>query len=177
MEIIKTSIEGLVILKPIAFEDHRGNFHELYKESFICENFPGLDFIQVNESQSRKNVLRGMHFQKSEYAQTKLVRVASGSILDVVVDLRKESETFGEHLSFKLSSSNKLQLLVPKGFAHGFIVQSEEAIVQYFVDEPYSKEHESGINYSSSRLNIDWELKKGEEPILSNKDKLLPDWL
>lgn len=176
MEIIKTSIEGLVIIKPMVFEDERGYFQELFKETFIKENFPDLDFIQVNESKSGKNVLRGLHYQKSKYAQTKLVRVVTGSILDVVVDLRKESKTYGHHLTFKLSSSNKLQLLVPKGFAHGFIVQSEEAIIQYFVDEPYSKKHEAGINYMSSKLKIDWGLEKGIRPILSSKDKCLPDW-
>ena len=177
MEIIKTSIEDLVIIKPIVFEDDRGYFQELFKESFIRKNFPKLDFIQVNESKSKKNVLRGLHFQQSIYAQTKLVRVVNGSILDVVVDLREGSKTYGEHLSFKLSSDNKLQLLVPKGFAHGFIVQSEEAIIQYFVDTPYSKNHEAGINYSSSRLKIDWGLEKGTKPILSTKDKLLPNWI
>lgn len=177
MEVIKTPINGLMIFKPNIYADERGHFQELFKLSLINKYLPSINFTQINESRSKKNVLRGLHLQKSDFAQSKLVRVVSGCVLDVVVDLRENSITYGEYLSFKLDTENNYQLFVPKGFAHGFIVQSNEATVQYFVDAPYSKENEIGINYASPRLDIDWGLTNGTEPIVSEKDRLLPDWI
>lgn len=170
MEIVKTSIEGLVIIQPKVFEDERGYFMESYKESFIKENFPHLNFIQDNESKSSYGVLRGLHFQKPPFEQTKLVRVISGKVLDVAVDLREGSKTYGKHVSVELSDSNKLQFLIPKGFAHGFVVMSEEAIFSYKVDNYYLSSHDSGIFYDS--LDIDWIIPK-TEIIISEKDRNL----
>ena len=135
MEITKTSIEGLLIIKPKVFEDDRGYFMESYKDSFIKESFPDIHFIQDNESKSSYGVLRGLHFQKPPFEQTKLVRVIQGEVLDVAVDLRKDSETYGKWESIILSGENKKQFLVPKGFAHGFIVISDTAIFSYKVDK------------------------------------------
>ena len=139
MEIVKTSIEGLVIIQPKVFEDERGYFMESYKESFIQEKFHDIHFIQDNESKSSYGVLRGLHFQKPPFEQTKLVRVVQGEVLDVAVDLRKNSPTFGKWESVVLSGDNKKQLFIPKGFAHGFVVMSEEAIFSYKVDTFYKK--------------------------------------
>ena len=129
MEIIKTSIEGLVIIQPKVFQDERGYFMESYKESFIEENFPDVKFIQDNESKSSFGVLRGLHFQNPPFEQSKLVRVVKGQVLDIALDLRKKSQTYGRHLSFILSDNNQKQLFIPKGFAHGFVVTSKEAIL------------------------------------------------
>ncbi len=159
MEIIKTSIEGLVIIQPKVFEDERGYFMESYKESFINENFPDIQFIQDNESRSTYGVLRGLHFQKPPFQQTKLVRVISGEVLDVAVDLRKNSPTYGKWDSVVLSGDNKKQLFIPKGFAHGFVVMSEEAIFSYKVDTPHKKEFESGISYDDKALGIIWNIE------------------
>lgn len=169
MEIRKTSIEGLVIIKPKIFNDNRGYFMESYKESFLHENFPEINFIQENESKSYKGVLRGLHFQKAPYEQSKLVRVIKGEVQDIVVDLRKNSVTYGKHLSFILSEKNKNQLFIPKGFAHGFLTLSSEAIFSYKVDEVYSKKYESGIIYNDPFLNINW-LENNCNIILSKKD-------
>lgn len=158
MEIIKTSIEGLVIIQPKVFEDERGYFMESYKENFIKENFPDIHFIQDNESKSSYGVLRGLHFQKPPFEQTKLVRVIEGEVLDIAVDLRKNSATFGQWESIVLSGINKKQVFIPKGFAHGFVVLSQEAIFAYKVDNPYSQELESGIYYGDKDLNINWKL-------------------
>ena len=173
MEIIKSSIEGLVIVQPKVFEDERGNFIEFYKESFFNKHFPGIHFIQDNESKSSYGVLRGLHFQKPPFEQTKLVRVAHGEILDVAVDLRKDSSTYGKWESFILSGENKKQILIPKGFAHGFVVKSEEAIVCYKVDSPYKKEYESGIRFDDMSLNINWEIES-KSIKLNTKDNNLP---
>lgn len=172
MEIIKTPIEGLVIIQPKVYSDERGYFMESFKESFFQENFPQIKFIQDNESRSTYGVLRGLHFQKPPFEQTKLVRVIKGEVLDVAVDLRHGSPTYGKHLSVLLSGENKKQFLIPKGFAHGFAVLSREAIFSYKVDNYYSVEHDSGIIYNDPQLNIDWRLK--EESInVSEKDKNL----
>ena len=169
MEIIKTSIEGLVIIQPKVFEDERGYFMESYKENFIKDNFPDIHFIQDNESKSSYGVLRGLHFQKPPFEQTKLVRVIQGEVLDVAVDLREKSSTYGKWESIVLSGENKKQFLIPKGFAHGFVVLSKEAIFSYKVDNHYSAEFDSGIYYADKDLNISWKLNSSEL-ILSKKD-------
>jgi len=176
MEIIETSIEGLVILQPKIFKDERGYFMESFKESFFKKYFPSLHFIQDNESESSYGVLRGLHYQKHPFEQTKLVRVIEGEILDVVVDLRNDSSTFGKWLSFKLSAVNKHQLLIPKGFAHGFLTLTNKAIVSYKVDNEYSKDHESGIIYNDLNLNIDWGEISEEKLIISAKDLMLKNF-
>lgn len=172
MEIIKTSIEGLVIIQPKVFEDDRGYFMESYKDCFIKENFPGIHFVQDNESKSSYGVLRGLHFQKPPFEQTKLVRVVEGKVLDVAVDLRTGSTTFGKWESIILSGSNKKQFFIPKGFAHGFIILSNYATFSYKVDNPYSPEHEDGIRFDNSTLNIDW-MVKYSDIILSKRDQQL----
>lgn len=172
MEIITTALKDLLIIKPKVFEDDRGYFMESFKQSFIEENFPGIKFIQENESKSNYGVLRGLHFQTAPYEQTKLVRVVKGKVLDIAVDLRKGSETYGKWESFILSSSNKKQLLIPKGMAHGFVVLSKTAVFSYKVDNVYSPGHESGIIYNDPNLNIDWKLSHSKL-IISKKDKLL----
>lgn len=159
MEIIKTSIEDLFIIEPKIFKDERGYFMESYKKSFIDKHFPGIDFIQENESKSSYGVLRGLHFQSPPYEQTKLVKVIEGEVLDVAVDLRGNSPTYGKWESILLSGSNKKQFLIPKGFAHGFIVLSEQAIFSYKVDNDYSPEHEGGIFFDDSELKIDWQIE------------------
>ena len=174
MEIIKTSIEGLVIIQPKVFQDERGYFMESYKESLIEKNFPGVKFIQDNESKSSYGVLRGLHFQKAPYEQTKLVRVIHGEVLDVAVDLRPKSSTFGKHESVILSAKNKKQLLIPKGFAHGFVTLSEEAVFFYKVDNPYSRDHESGIIYNDSSLSINWGISESEIRVSPKDIELKP---
>ena len=175
MEIVKTTIEGLVIIQPKVYEDERGYFMESYKELFIKENFPEIDFIQDNESKSSYGVLRGLHFQKPPFEQTKLVRVIKGEVLDVAVDLRKESKTYGKWESIVLSGDNKKQFLIPKGFAHGFLVLSDEAIFSYKVDNIYSPKHDSGIKYDDKFLNINWQISPSEI-IISHKDKSLSNF-
>lgn len=176
MEIIKTSIEGLVIIQPKVFQDERGYFMESYKESFIEENFPGVKFIQDNESKSSFGVLRGLHFQKAPYEQTKLVRVVKGKVQDIAVDLRKDSPTFGKYESVILSSDNKKQLLIPKGFAHGFVTLSDEAVISYKVDNIYASEFDSGVIYNDKTISIDWKMEK-QDIILSEKDLSLRTFL
>ena len=173
MEIIKTSIEDLVILQPRVFQDERGYFMESFKESFFEGYFPNLKFIQDNESKSTYGVLRGLHFQKPPFEQTKLVRVIQGEVLDVAVDLRPNSKTFGKYESVILSGENKNQFLIPKGFAHGFIVLSEEAVFSYKVDNYYSPNHDAGILYNS--LDIDWIIPV-QDITLSKKDRNLDDF-
>ena len=173
MEIIKTSIEGLVIIKPKVFYDDRGYFMESFKESFIKEKFPDIHFIQDNESTSSYGVLRGLHFQKPPFEQTKLVRVIEGKVFDVAVDLRKNSVTYGKYESVLLSADNKNQFLIPKGFAHGFLVYSNKAIVSYKVDVPYKKEYESGIRFDDYSLNLNWGIDS-KNIKLSSKDNNLP---
>ena len=175
MEITKTSIDGLLIIKPKVFEDDRGYFMESYKDSFIKESFPDIHFVQDNESKSSYGVLRGLHFQKPPFEQTKLVRVIQGEVLDVAVDLRKDSETYGKWESIILSGENKKQFLVPKGFAHGFIVISDTAIFSYKVDNIYAPDYDSGIIYNDQDLNIDWRLSK-DDIIISEKDKSLSNF-
>ena len=167
MKISKTFIEDLLVIEPELFKDDRGFFYESYNKNNLDKTV-NVVFIQDNESKSYKGVVRGLHFQKPPYAQTKLIRCISGSILDVAVDLRKNSKTYGKSFSVELSSENNKQLFVPKGFAHGFQVLSNEAIVNYKVDDYYNLDSDSGIIWNDKDLSIDWNLDI--KPILSNKD-------
>jgi dTDP-4-dehydrorhamnose 3,5-epimerase len=177
MEFIKTHIPDILICKPKVILDERGYFYESYKKS-VLEDFIGapLNFIQDNEAKSTKGVLRGLHYQLPPFAQTKLVRVIQGSVLDVVVDIRRNSATFGQHVALEISEENKLQLFIPKGFAHGYIVLSETAIFAYKVDNYYHKESERGILYNDKDLNIDWKYPINEL-LISEKDKVQPSFL
>lgn len=172
MTVETTNIKDLLVLTPAIFEDERGYFFESYSEASFAKNGLSYPFIQDNQSFSKNGVIRGLHFQKAPYAQTKLVRVLQGEILDVAVDIREDSATYGQHFSIVLSAENKKQLLVPKGFAHGFSVLSETAIVSYKVDEVYHKESESGIRYDDPALNIDWKVTLSDI-IVSEKDIIL----
>ena len=173
MNIVSTPFAGLLTLEPKVLGDSRGYFMESYNKETLKGAGIDITFVQDNQSSSRKGVLRGLRFQNPPYAQTKLVRVLSGSVLDVVVDLRSKEPTFGKYFAIELSSENKKQLLVPKGFAHGFIVLSEMAEVFYKCDEFYRPSADAGINSVDEALKIDWRLSSTEF-ILSDKDKNLP---
>lgn len=174
MEIEKTLLKDCFVLKPRVFNDDRGSFFESFNlKTFKKITGLEIDFVQDNQSISSKGVLRGLHFQKGDYAQAKLVRVTMGRVLDVAVDLRKDSPSFGKHFSIELSDQNNYQLFVPRGFAHGFVVLSEEAIFNYKCDNFYNKESESGIRFNDPILNINWQLDI-EEVLLSEKDIILP---
>jgi len=174
MAFIATHIKDLWVFEPNVFEDHRGYFFESFnKATFFKETGLNVDFVQDNESKSTKGVLRGLHFQKGEYAQAKLVRVIQGEVQDVAVDLRKDSPTYGEHFSINLSGENKKQLFVPRGFAHGFLVLSETAIFSYKCDNYYNKESEGGIIYNCPKIGIEWQLDTANL-LLSDKDIILP---
>jgi dTDP-4-dehydrorhamnose 3,5-epimerase len=169
MEFLSTYIDGVFIIKPKVIKDERGYFFESFSEREFNENVEKIDFVQDNQSKSCYGVVRGLHFQKGEYAQSKLVRCVKGEILDVAVDLRKNSPTYGKYVSAVLSENNHQQLFIPRGFAHGFSVLSEEAIVQYKCDNFYNKESEGGINSFDENLNIEWGVPK-DKVILSEKD-------
>ena len=156
MEYIKTEIEGVYIIEPKVFNDARGYFMEAWKLQEFNEHIGKVDFIQDNESKSSFGVLRGLHYQKGEFSQAKLVRVIKGKVLDVAVDIRKSSPTFGKHVMVELSEDNKRQFFIPRGFAHGFLVLSEEAIFTYKVDNPYAPQAEAGIRWNDPDLNIEW---------------------
>jgi dTDP-4-dehydrorhamnose 3,5-epimerase len=175
MIIEKTCIEDLVIITPTVFEDSRGYFFEAYNQAKFLENGISYPFIQDNQSFSKRGVIRGLHLQINPFAQAKLVRVLQGEILDVAVDLRKKSATYGQHFSVILNADNKKQLMVPHGFAHGFSVLSETASVLYKVDQLYHKESERGIRYDDPTLAIDWQVKPNEV-IVSEKDLVLPNF-
>lgn len=175
MNIEKTFIKDLVVLIPAVFEDERGYFFEAYNKSKLTDLGIHIDFVQDNQSFSKKGTLRGLHYQNPPFAQTKLVRVLEGEIMDVVVDLRKDSSTFGKHFEIVLSAENKKQLLVPHGFAHGFSVLSETAVVFYKCDQYYNKESEGGIRYDEASLHINWGMDLAAA-IVSAKDILLPDF-
>ena len=160
MEIVTTAIEGVVLLKPRIFGDERGYFFESYSQREFEKQVCRTVFVQDNESKSCYGVVRGLHFQKPPYAQSKLVRVVKGRVLDVAVDLRKGSETFGKHVAVELSAENKKQFFIPRGFAHGFAVLSEEAIFQYKCDHYYAPGYEGGIRYDDPVLRIDWKIQK-----------------
>ena len=173
MNLIKTTLDGLVVLKPTIFKDNRGYFMESYNQKNINKLVGNVNFVQDNESESSLGVLRGLHFQKPPYAQAKLVRCLKGSVLDVVLDLRKDSKTYGIFETILLTEENKKQLFIPKGFAHGFVVLSETAIFSYKVDNYYNPDSESGVLWNDLDLNIDWKINK-KEIIVSEKDKSLP---
>jgi dTDP-4-dehydrorhamnose 3,5-epimerase len=175
MNIEKTIIKDLVIIHPTVFEDSRGYFFEAYNQAKFYENGINYKFIQDNQSFSKRGVIRGLHLQINPFAQAKLVRVLEGEILDVAVDLRKKSPTYGQHVSVVLSAQNKKQLMVPHGFAHGFSVLSETASVMYKIDQLYHKESERGIRYDDSTLAIDWQVSQ-DEVIVSDKDMILPSF-
>lgn len=175
MEVIKTPIEGVLILRPRIFTDPRGYFFESYNKRCF-EEITGLniEFIQDNESCSSRGVLRGLHFQSPPYSQAKLVRCVKGRVLDVAVDIRKGSPTYGKHVAIELTEENHLQFFIPKGFAHGFAVLSEQAIFQYKCDNYYAPESEGGISILDPDLNINWGMDLNEA-LLSDKDLRNPD--
>lgn len=175
MPFTQTSVPGLLVFEPRVFEDSRGYFFESFNLEVFNSAGIDIDFVQDNQSSSQFGVIRGLHYQLEPFAQTKLVRVLSGSIMDVAVDIRKGSPTFGKSFSIELSAENKKQLYIPKGFAHGFSVLSEKAEVFYKCDTFYNKESETGIIYCDSDLGIDWMIPKGKE-IVSEKDKQLPSF-
>jgi dTDP-4-dehydrorhamnose 3,5-epimerase len=172
MKFIKTFISDLYIIDPSIFGDNRGYFLESFSLEKFEKNVYPIKFVQDNESKSTKGVLRGLHFQKPPYDQSKLVRCLEGSVMDVAVDIRKGSPTYGKHVAVELSGKNKRQLFVPKGFAHGFFVLSDSAIFAYKVDNIYAPESDYGIRYDDQDLNIDWGITK-EEVQLSKKDENL----
>ncbi len=172
MEIQKTPIDGLLIIKPNVFKDERGYFFESYNEERFTNNGILMNFVQDNQSKSSYGVIRGLHYQLNPYAQTKLVRVLQGKIYDVAVDIRKNSPTFGQWFGVELTDDNFKQFLIPKGFAHGFSVLSQVAIVMYKCDSYYNKAAERGIIYNDQLLNIDWKIKT-EDILVSEKDKMM----
>ncbi len=167
---IETEIPGLWIIEPKVFTDSRGYFMEAFKKEMFEKHIGTVNFIQDNESKSSFGVLRGLHLQKGDYAQAKLVRVIKGSVLDVAVDVRKDSKTFGKYVAVELSEENKKQFFISRGFAHGFLVTSEEAIFTYKVDNIYSPENELSVLYSDPDIGIEWGLDE-KQLILSEKDK------
>ena len=173
MKFIKTEISDVYIIEPSVFGDNRGYFLESFNLEKFKENVYPIKFVQDNESKSSKGVLRGLHFQNPPFNQAKLVRCIVGRVMDVAVDIRKGSPTYGKHLAIELSGENKRQLFIPRGFAHGFSVLSDSAIFAYKVDNKYAPESDSGIKYDDKKLNIDWGLTR-EEVILSEKDNNLP---
>ena len=168
MEVVKTNISDLYIVKPKVFEDHRGYFFESYNKQLFLKNGIDQNFVQDNESKSAKGVLRGLHFQKPPFAQGKLVRVMRGSVLDVAVDIRKNSPTYGQWASVELTQDNKWMYWIPPGFAHGFITLEDNTVFFYKCTNVYNKESEDAILWNDPDLNIDWQIKN---PIPSDKDK------
>lgn len=173
MPFIKTEFPGLLVFQPKVWEDERGYFFESYNKKILAEEGVAINFIQDNQASSEFGVIRGLHYQVDPFGQTKLIRVLSGSILDVVVDIRKNSPTYGKVYTIELSVENKMQLLVPKGFAHGYSVISKSAEVFYKCDEFYNKESEGGIAYNDPVLNIDWKIP-ADKVIVSEKDMKHP---
>lgn len=169
MKVIDTFIEGLKIIEPDVFKDNRGYFYESYNEKRFFDAGLTMKFVQDNESMSQKDVVRGLHFQLPPYSQGKLIRVIQGEVMDVAVDLRKNSSTYGKHYSIVLSSENKLMFYIPEGFAHGFKTMKDNTIFSYKCTNFYNKASESGIIWNDATLNIDWNV---ENPILSEKDKV-----
>ncbi len=173
MKITKTALDGVVIIEPQVFEDARGYFFESWNKAKMEEAGLNYDFIQDNQSKSCYGTIRGIHFQKGEFSQAKLVRVLQGTVLDVAVDLRKDSKTFGQHVAVELSAENNRQLMIPRGFGHGFSVLTPTAVFAYKCDNVYNKASEAGIRFDDPSLGIDWKVKP-EEAVLSDKDKILP---
>ena len=173
MNIIQTSIEGVVIVEPRLFRDARGYFFESFSQREFDEKVRKINFVQDNESRSTCGVLRGLHFQRPPHAQSKLVRCVRGAVLDVAVDIRRGSPTYGRHVAVELTEDNHLQLFIPRGFAHGFAVLSEEAVFQYKCDNYYAPEADGGISIRDASLGIDWRIPE-EKIILSEKDTRHP---
>ena len=173
MEIIKTEIEGPVIIKPRVFKDARGYFYESYNKKEFDRLVTPVDFVQDNQSMSTYGVMRGLHFQRPPHAQAKLVRCIKGRVLDVAVDIRKDSPTYGKYVSVELTDENMLQFFIPRGFAHGFVVLSETAVFQYKCDNFYAPEADGGISIIDESLGIDWGIEL-KDAILSDKDKNHP---
>ena len=173
MPFIKTDFPGLIIFEPTVFGDHRGYFYESYNAKSFKEGGIEADFVQDNQARSTYGVLRGLHYQLGEHAQAKLVRVIEGTVLDVVVDLREGSPTYGQSYGIELSAENKRQLFVPRGFAHGYVVLSETAEFFYKCDNFYNKESEGGLIYNDPQLKIDWKIDLSKAQ-LSEKDLILP---
>ena len=169
MEIIKTAIDGVVIIEPRVFKDARGYFFESFSQREFDEKVRPIQFVQDNESMSTFGVIRGLHFQRPPFTQSKLVRCVQGRVLDVVVDIRKGSPTFGQHVAIELSEDNHFQVFIPRGFAHGFAVLSDVAVFQYKCDEFYHPEADSGIQLMDDSLGIDWQIPM-DQAILSDKD-------
>lgn len=170
MNYIQTAINGVWVIEPKVFCDERGYFMEAFKEEEFNTNIGNIHFIQDNESKSSFGVLRGLHYQRGEHSQSKLVRVIKGRVLDVAVDLRQTSLTFGKYVSIELSEDNKRQFFIPRGFAHGFLVLSDEAIFTYKVDNAYAPQAEASIRYDDEMIAINWPIAK-EQLVLSNKDE------
>ena len=173
MKISKTAIDGVVIIEPQVFEDERGYFFESYNQAKMEEAGLHYNFIQDNQSKSCYGTVRGIHFQKGEFAQAKLVRVLEGVVLDVAVDLRKNSPTFGKYVAIELSAENKKQLMIPRGFGHGFSVLSKTAVFAYKCDNVYNKASEGGIRFDDADIGVDWKINP-KDAILSEKDKNAP---
>lgn len=173
MKFTELSLPGLWLIEPAVYEDPRGYFMESYRESFFTEHIGSVHFVQDNESKSTYGVLRGLHAQSGQHAQAKLVRALMGTVLDVVVDMRRDSPTFGRYEAVELSDRNKRQLFVPRGFYHGFVVLSPEAIFSYKVDNVYNKASEVSLNHADPRLNIEWPVAAADR-ILSPKDLEAP---
>ena len=170
MEVIKTDIEGVVIIEPRIFKDERGYFYESFSQREFEEKVCRTTFVQDNQSKSAYGVVRGLHFQKSTYSQSKLVRCIKGAVLDVAVDIRKGSPTFGKHVAVELTEENHRQLFIPRGFAHGFAVLTPEAVFQYKCDNYYNKESEGAIAWNDPQLAIDWRIP-ADKVLLSEKDR------
>jgi len=175
MGFIPTPIAGLWVFEPTVFEDERGWFYESYRKDLFEKAGLHYEFVQDNEAASSYGVLRGLHFQTGEAAQAKLVRVTQGEVLDVVVDIRPGSQSYGQHYSIRLSATNRIQLMVPRGFAHGYVVLSPKAIFQYKCDNYYQPGQEGGLRYNDPELGIDWILPQ-QDLILSEKDRRWPLW-
>jgi dTDP-4-dehydrorhamnose 3,5-epimerase len=173
MKFIETKISNVIIIEPSVFGDERGYFLESYNQKKFEEVIGKTSFVQDNESKSSKGVLRGLHFQKPPFDQAKLVRCIEGSVLDVAVDIRKGSPTYGKHVAIELTGENKRQLFVPRGFAHGFSVLSKTAVFAYKVDNDYAPKYDAGIRWNDTNLNINWGLEENEV-LVSEKDKALP---
>ena len=169
MEYKETEIKGVYVIEPRVFKDNRGYFFEAFKKDEFDEHIKDVAFVQDNESKSSRGVLRGLHYQKCEYSQAKLVRVIKGCVLDVAVDIRKSSPTFGKHVMVELSEDNKRQFFIPRGFAHGFLVMSDEAIFTYKVDNVYSPQNEASIRFDDPDLGIEWPMQS-DEILTSEKD-------
>ena len=171
MNITETHLNGLMIIQPRVFEDKRGYFFESFNEKAFADAGINIDFIQDNQSLSGAGILRGLHFQAPPFAQAKLVRVIKGAVIDVAVDIRKDSPTYGQHFSIELNENNKTQLLVPAGFAHGFVTLEDNTIFSYKCSNLYNKESEGGILWNDKDLGIQWNIA---DPVISEKDEILP---